>query len=84
MSVYTSKKFWLDAAERAIKTLAQTMVAMLGAGATGLLDVDWVGFLSVSGLAAFVSLLTSIASASVVDNPTASLVVDTQLKREKE
>lgn len=51
--------------ERAVKTLAQSAVALLTANATGLLDVDWVQIASVSGLAAVVSVLTSIASAPV-------------------
>ena len=54
--------FWKDAAIRAVKTFAQSAVAVLAAGATGLLGTDWVQLLSVAGLAAVVSLLTSIAS----------------------
>lgn len=50
-------------AERAIKTVAQSAVALITANATGLLDVDWIQLLSVSGLAGLVSVLTSIASA---------------------
>lgn len=73
-----TKMFWSDAAERAIKTVAQTMVAMLTAGATGLLAVDWVNLLSVAGLAGFVSVLTSIGSAAKAGTDTASLVVDTK------
>ena len=49
--------------ERAVKTLAQSAVALIAANATGLLDVDWVQLASVSGLAALVSVLTSIGSA---------------------
>ncbi|MFT8330315.1 holin, partial [Bifidobacterium psychraerophilum] len=54
--------FWKDAIIRAVKTFAQSAVAVLAAGATGLLGTDWVQLLSVAGLAAVVSLLTSIAS----------------------
>ena len=54
--------FWKDAVIRAVKTFAQSAVAVLAAGATGLLGTDWVQLLSVAGLAAVVSLLTSIAS----------------------
>lgn len=53
---------WFKAAGiRAIKTMAQTAVALLGTGAIGVLDVDWIAVLSASALAGIVSLLTSIA-----------------------
>ena len=52
---------WLKAAGiRALKTAAQTAVALLSAGATGMLDVDWISVGSTSLLAAIVSALTSI------------------------
>lgn len=49
--------------ERAVKTFAQSAVALITANATGLLDVDWAQLMSVAGLASVVSVLTSIASA---------------------
>lgn len=58
--------FWAGAAERAIKTFAQSLVAVLGVAGTGLLTVDWVSTLSVAGAAALASLLTSIGSAEHV------------------
>ena len=61
MSKYASKKFWLDSLDRAISTFAQALVAVLGAGVTGILEVDWVQGLSVAGLSAATSILTSIA-----------------------
>lgn len=79
--MYT-KLFWLDAIERLVKTMAQTMVAMLTAGATGLLGVDYINLLSVAGLAGLVSLLTSIGSAAKSNTDTASLVVDTKPLKE--
>lgn len=76
MSVLTTKVFWADAIERCIKTIAQTMVALLTAsGVLGLLDVNWVTLLSVSGLAGLISLLTSVASAGSNGGNGASLVV---------
>lgn len=48
------------AIERAIKTVAQSALAAIGAGAVGLLDVDWLNVASVSMLAGVMSLLTSI------------------------
>lgn len=61
MSKYANRKFWVDAFDRAVSTVAQSAVAVLTANVTGLLDVDWVQILSVSGLAGAVSVLTSIA-----------------------
>ena len=53
---------WIKAAGlRAIRTFAQTAVAMLGGDMVGLMEVDWLAVLSVSATAAIVSLLTSIA-----------------------
>lgn len=69
-----SKQFWRDTAERAIKTVAQTAVALLGTGAIGLLDVDWVQVASVSTLAGIVSVLTSIGSDNIGAKGTPSLV----------
>jgi hypothetical protein len=75
MSALNSKVFWLDTAERAIKTVAQTLVALLTAdGVFDLFSVDWKQKLSVAGLAGLVSVLTSIASAG--SGNSASLVVD--------
>lgn len=46
--------------ERAAKTVAQVMIAAIGATAAGVLDVEWVQVLSVSALAGIMSLLTSV------------------------
>lgn len=79
MGALTTKTFWADAVERSIKTIAQTMVALLTAsGILGLLNIEWVGLLSVSGLAGLISLLTSIASSGKGDSNSASLVVETK------
>lgn len=80
MSFLTKKLFWVDAAERSIKTFAQSCVAVLTANVVGLLDVDYIALLSVAGLAAVVSLLTSIASGTT-GTDSASLVVDTKVKK---
>jgi hypothetical protein len=61
------KAFWKGAAERAIKTFAQTAVAVLTADSVvGLLDVNTVELVSVAGLAALVSVLTSVANPDFV------------------
>jgi hypothetical protein len=54
--------FWRAAAERAVKTFAQSLAALLVADGTDLLTTNWGDRLSVSGMAAVVSVLTSVAS----------------------
>lgn len=61
MSIWT-RTFWRAAAERAVKTLCQTAAALIVADGTGLLDTDWLTVTSVAGMAAVVSLLTSVGS----------------------
>lgn len=54
-------KKWLKAAGiRAAKTFAQTSVSMLTVG-QAVIDVNWVNVLSVSAMAAVISILTSVA-----------------------
>ncbi len=53
---------WFKAAGiRAIKTVAQTAVAMLSGEMMGIMEVDWLKLLSVSAMAGIVSMLTSVA-----------------------
>lgn len=66
--MFTNKKFWKDTLERAIKTFAQSLVAVGLSGATGVLDVDWVNALSVALLATLVSVFTSIGSGTIGDD----------------
>lgn len=58
----TSVAFWTSAGERAIKTVAQTALALLGTSQlVSVLSIDWVEVAGVSVLAGILSLLTSIA-----------------------
>ena len=66
--------FWRDTIERAIKTAAQTAVAMIGTGLVGILDVDWLNVVSVTVVAALLSVLTSIGSTGIGDRKTASVL----------
>lgn len=55
------KKFFMAAAIRAIKTVAQTAVSLIGVG-TFMSDINWWQVLSASLLAGILSVLTSIAT----------------------
>lgn len=61
-----SLNFWKAAVERAVKTFAQALLALLGTGSVGVTHLDWGQYLSVAGTAALASVLTSVASLSTV------------------
>ena len=54
------KLWWEAAGVRAVKTIAQTCIATIGASAL-LSDVNWITVLSTAVLAGVLSLLTSVA-----------------------
>lgn len=55
------KTFAKAAAIRAVRTIAQTAVSLIGVGAC-MSDIDWVRVASASALAGILSVLTSIAT----------------------
>jgi len=58
----TSTAFWASAGERAIKTVAQTALALLGTSQLiSVVSIDWTEIAGVSVVAGVISLLTSIA-----------------------
>ena len=61
-----TKKWWRAAAVRAVKTMAQTAVATIGASAV-LTAVAWPMVASASVLAGVLSLLTSLAGLPEVE-----------------
>ncbi len=66
-----NKDYWFEwtkaAGVRAIKTVAQTAVALIGTNAIGVTDVDWMAVGSAAVLAGIVSLLTSVAGIPEVE-----------------
>ena len=55
-------KEWFKAAGiRALRTFAQAACSLIGGDMVGILEIDWVGVLSVAATAAVLSLLTSVA-----------------------
>jgi hypothetical protein len=63
--MFFSADFWRFTSERAIKSFAQSLLAILSVGGLGVLEVNWVTALSTSGMATLLSVLTSIGSAGV-------------------
>lgn len=61
-----TRVFWLNALERAVKTAAQSLVAVVGVAQAGLLSIDWRSTLSVVGAAVLASICTSIGSVESV------------------
>lgn len=55
------KNWWLAAANRALRTIAQTAIATIGTSAV-LADVNWLAVGSASALAGILSLLNSLAT----------------------
>lgn len=60
--IYTELAFWKASAERAIKTAAQTAVALIGTDQVGILNLDWGEIGAVVATATVLSVLTSVAS----------------------
>ena len=56
------KKWFAAAGIRAVKTMAQTAVALIGTNAVGVTEVDWIGVASGAALSGVLSILTSIAT----------------------
>lgn len=67
-----TKAFWLAAGERAVRTFAQALVAVIGVSAVSIAAIPWPEAFGVAATAAVLSLLTSIA-ASATATPGPSL-----------
>ena len=61
----SQRGFWLDMLDRTVKTFIQNVLVFLGAGVV-ITDVSWATVLSSAGLAALVSFLLALASATAL------------------
>lgn len=62
MNRLTSRDFWLAAAARAIRTMAQTFLATVGTSTVTIYEVRWDYTLGATALAGLLSIVTSIAT----------------------
>lgn len=53
-------KWFKAAGVRALKTVAETALAVIGTNAVGITDVNWVGLLSACLLSGIITLLTCV------------------------
>lgn len=57
--------FWRATLERAVRTVAQTAIALLGVDLVSVLEIDWTYVAGVSATAGVLSVLTSLAASNV-------------------
>ncbi|RCH70801.1 holin [Streptomyces sp. SDr-06] len=57
--------FWKATAERAVRTFAQALAAVLTAGATNLLDVHWTAAFATAGMAAVLAVLMAVGTSQL-------------------
>lgn len=76
-----SSTFWKASAERAAKTFAQAVLALITGDGIGVLDVNWGDIGSIAALAALASVLTSVVSAPFGPEGSPSVVEDDKAGR---
>jgi hypothetical protein len=63
--MYYDADYWKATGERAAKTFFQVLLAVVGTEALGALTADWKQALSLAGMSALLSVLTSLAGVKV-------------------
>lgn len=66
--------FWRSTAERAIKTIAQALIAVLAATTFDWFSADWKAIAGTALTAGVLSILSSIASSGIGDRTSPSLL----------
>lgn len=79
-TVWATTDFWVGVCERGVKTFAQSLIASIGATQVAFGDVDWGLALSVAGVSALVSVLTSLVDSEPVVATTKINIFPTLLK----
>jgi hydroxymethylglutaryl-CoA reductase len=69
-----TKQFWLDAGERAIRTVAQSWLGVLTISGTNLLNADLKAIVAAGVTAGIISLLTSVVASGTGSSQSASLI----------
>lgn len=64
MTMFT-KKFWIEASERALKTFAQFILVLGAAGTLNVFSVDWKTNIGLALGGALLSYATSLVSANI-------------------
>lgn len=64
------KRWVIAAGIRAVKTAAQTAVALIGTNAIGVTEVNWAAVGSAALLSAIISVLTSVAGLPEIEDGT--------------
>ncbi len=67
-----SAQFWRDTAERTVRTMAQTLLALLGNEMLNIVALDWGQMVSVTVGAGVVAVCTALVASGVGDNESAS------------
>lgn len=68
MANLTTREFWASTGERAVRTAAQTAIALIGTDQVGILNLDWAQIASVVATATILSILTSVAGDTATKN----------------
>lgn len=65
----TTWTFWRAGLERVVRTMAQTLLGLVGGVQLGIMDVPWTVDLSVTGLSGLVALLTVVVTGASTGAP---------------